>query len=416
MDVNYYEVLELPRNASGKDVRDAYRKLARRLHPDVNPGDPAAAERFKQVNEAYEVLSDDQTRKDYDQYGENWRHADDLRRAGVGHGSRAHGFSDFNIGGYRGQSGSIFDLFGGGFGRTRQTRSTPSGPRVIETTAEISLQEAYRGTTRRLKLGGGVESRGEYDVDIPAGIRDGVKIRIRPRSELELLITVKVRPDSRFERRGDNLHVKIPVPFLDAVLGGEAEVPTMTGKVVLTISPGHAERNFAPNSRQRHAQVRGGRFIWRHGGGSRRQATRGVVRGRTGTVYATPASWIGHAKYSGRRRQMTIGRDEPVYAIGVVARMIGLHQQTLRNYERWGLVVPGRTRGRVRMYSQIDVERILQITEWKNNLGLNLAGVEVMTKLLERIHKLEQQVTDLTVEMIRMRDSGRTLPGRDGHD
>ena len=238
MDVNYYEVLEMPRNASGKDVRDAYRKLARRLHPDVNPGDPAAAERFKQVNEAYEVLSDDQTRKDYDQYGENWRHADDLRRAGVGHGSRAHGYSDFNIGGYRGQSGSIFDLLGGGFGRTRQTRSTPSGPRVIETTAEISLQEAYRGTTRRLKLGGGVESRGEYDVDIPAGIRDGVKIRIRPRSELELLITVKVRPDSRFERRGDNLHVKIPVPFLDAVLGGEAEVPTMTGKVALTIPPG----------------------------------------------------------------------------------------------------------------------------------------------------------------------------------
>ena len=113
---------------------------------------------------------------------------------------------------------------------------------------------------------------------------------------------------------------------------------------------------------------------------------------------------------------MTIGRDEPVYAIGVVARMIGVHQQTLRNYERWGLVIPGRSRGRVRMYSQTDVERILQITEWKNNLGLNLAGVEVMTKLLERIHKLEQQVTDLTVEMIRMRDSGRTLPGRDGHD
>ena len=113
---------------------------------------------------------------------------------------------------------------------------------------------------------------------------------------------------------------------------------------------------------------------------------------------------------------MTIGRDEPVYAIGVVARMIGIHQQTLRNYERWGLVIPGRSRGRVRMYSQIDVERIMQITEWKNNLGLNLAGVEVMTKLLERIGKLEQQITDLTVEMIRMRDSGRTLPGRGGQD
>ena len=238
MDANYYDVLELPRNASGKDVRDAYRKLARRLHPDVNPGDPAAAERFKRVNEAYEVLSDDQTRKNYDQYGENWRHADDLRRAGVGHRSRVHGSSDFDFGGYRGQSGSIFDLFGGGFGRAGQTRSTPSGPRVIETTAEISLQEAYRGTARRLKFGAGVESQREYDVDIPAGIRDGVKIRIKPQSDVELLIIVKVRQDPRFERRGDNLRVKVPVPLLDAVLGGEVEVPTMSGEVALTIPPG----------------------------------------------------------------------------------------------------------------------------------------------------------------------------------
>ena len=238
MDGNYYDVLGLPRNASGKDVRDAYRKLARRLHPDVNPEDQAAAERFKRVNEAYEVLADEKSRKDYDQFADNWRHADELRRAGVGHGSRAHGYSDFSFGGYRGQSGSIFDLFGGGFGRTRQTRSTPSGPRVIETTAEISLQEAYRGTTRRLKLGGGVESRGEYDVDIPAGIRDGVKIRIKPQPDVELLIIVKVRQDPRFERRGDNLRVKVPVPLLDAVLGGEVEVPTMSGEVALTIPPG----------------------------------------------------------------------------------------------------------------------------------------------------------------------------------
>ncbi len=106
---------------------------------------------------------------------------------------------------------------------------------------------------------------------------------------------------------------------------------------------------------------------------------------------------------------MTIGRDEPVYAIGVVARMIGVHQQTLRNYERWGLVVPRRSRGRVRLYSQIEVERIAQITRWKNELGLNLAGVEVMTRLLERVAQLEERVTELTVEMVRLRDGGRTL-------
>ena len=238
MDGNYYDVLGLRRSSTGKDVLDAYRKLARRLHPDVNPGDQAAAERFKRVNEAYEVLSDEESRKDYDQFGENWRHADELRRAGVGRGARVRGFGD--LGWQRGHGDSVFNLFDGGFGQTGTMRS---GPRVQETTAEISLLEAYRGTSRRLKLGRGVESQLEFDVDIPAGIRDGVKIRIRPRSELELLIAVNVRQDSHFERRGDNLRVKVPVPLLDAVLGGEVEVPTLTGKVALTIPPGTQNGN-----------------------------------------------------------------------------------------------------------------------------------------------------------------------------
>ncbi len=233
LDANYYAVLGLTRSASGKEVRDAYRKLARQLHPDVNPGDRGAAERFKRVNEAYGVLSDEQSRKDYDEFGENWKHADELKRAGVGRGGRVHGFGDF--GWASGNAESVFNFFDGGFAQTRNTRP---GPRVHETTAEISLLEAYQGTARRLKLGLGAESQLEFDVDIPAGIRDGVKIRIRPRSGLEVLIAVKIRPDPRFERRGDNLRVQVPVPFLDAVLGGEVEVPTMTGKVALTIPPG----------------------------------------------------------------------------------------------------------------------------------------------------------------------------------
>ena len=98
MDANFYEVLGLPRNASGKDVRDAYRKLARRLHPDVNPGDQAAAERFKRVNEAYEVLSDEKARGDYDEFGDNWRHADELRRAGVHSGFPGAWFWRYRLG------------------------------------------------------------------------------------------------------------------------------------------------------------------------------------------------------------------------------------------------------------------------------------------------------------------------------
>ncbi|GEM_PF-428702 len=108
---------------------------------------------------------------------------------------------------------------------------------------------------------------------------------------------------------------------------------------------------------------------------------------------------------------MTFNRDEPVYAIGVVARMVHLHAQTLRNYERWGLVEPQRPRGRVRLYSQKDVERIRQVNEWMEGLGINVAGVEVMTTLLGRIAALESQVTQLTVEVVRLREGPRSLPG-----
>ncbi len=109
---------------------------------------------------------------------------------------------------------------------------------------------------------------------------------------------------------------------------------------------------------------------------------------------------------------MTVRRDEPVYAIGVVARMVGLHAQTLRNYERWGLVLPHRPGGRVRLYSQVDVERIRQINEWMADLGINVAGVEVMTRLLVRITELEGQVAHLTVQVITLREGPRSLPGR----
>ena len=111
---------------------------------------------------------------------------------------------------------------------------------------------------------------------------------------------------------------------------------------------------------------------------------------------------------------MTFRRDEPVYAIGVVARVIGVHQQTLRNYERWGLVIPARSAGGTRYYSQADVDRLQKIREWMEMLGINRAGVEVMTRLLKRIDELESRVESLSVELVRMRQGARQLPDR-GH-
>ena len=111
---------------------------------------------------------------------------------------------------------------------------------------------------------------------------------------------------------------------------------------------------------------------------------------------------------------MTFERDEPVYAIGIVARILGVHQQTLRNYERWGLVSPARSPGGTRYYSQADVDRLQKIREWMEILGINRAGVEVMTRLLKRIEELERRVESLSVELIRLRQGARRLPGEAG--
>ena len=108
---------------------------------------------------------------------------------------------------------------------------------------------------------------------------------------------------------------------------------------------------------------------------------------------------------------MTMGHNDPVFAIGVVAQMCGVHQQTLRNYERWELGIPQRSRGGTRLYSNRDVELIQRILRWKEEFGLNLAGIEVMSKLLNRIDQLENQLEDLTVELVRLKEGNNRLPG-----
>jgi len=108
---------------------------------------------------------------------------------------------------------------------------------------------------------------------------------------------------------------------------------------------------------------------------------------------------------------MSMGHNDPVFAIGVVAQMCGVHQQTLRNYERWELVIPQRSRGGTRLYSNRDVELIQRILRWKEEFGLNLAGIEVMSKLLNRIDQLESRVEELTVELVRLKEGNNRLPG-----
>ena len=252
MATDYYSVLGVSRSASEKDIRDAFRKLARQYHPDVNPGNAEAEERFKQVSAAHEVLSDPETRAAYDKYGDNWRNAEQIeeqmRRQGAGGfhfgggpGGPGGNFQhfEFNVGDLGGDGGGLGDLFGGLFGRGGGRPARVRGEDV-ERPVRVSLEEAYQGTSRTIELreAGGEPRR--IEVDIPAGIQDGGRVRVRGKGgpgrgggapgDLFLRVTVSGHP--RFERRGDDLHVEIDVPVADAALGGEAEVPTLKGRTL----------------------------------------------------------------------------------------------------------------------------------------------------------------------------------------
>ena len=270
MAKDYYSLLGVSRGASEKEVRSAYRKLARKHHPDVNPGDKAAETRFKEINTAYEVISDPDKRRKYDQYGDQWEQADQIeemqRRRNVRFGGNG-GFQQFDLG----DVANLGDLFGGAFGRGGGHRRTMSRHgQDVQHPVDVTLEEAYHGTARTLEMagqepcptcGGAGEIAGatchacgglgqiqrtrRIEVKIPAGAATGSKVRIAGEGQPgmgggrkgDLLLVVTVRPHSRFERRGDDLLEEIDVPLTTAVLGGEAEVPTVTAKVMLKVPP-----------------------------------------------------------------------------------------------------------------------------------------------------------------------------------
>ncbi len=255
---DYYEVLGVKRNASEKEIRQAFRRLARQYHPDVNPNDKAAEARFKEISEAYEVLSDKEKRAKYDRYGHDWQYAEQaeaaraqggFRRGPFTYSYRTSGAPDLeDLFGGGADFGSIFgDLFGAATGRGRTRVHFDAMPgQDIEQPVTITLEEAYKGTTRVLSIptAEGVPRR--IEVQIPPGVREGSRVRVAsegapspfggPKGDLYLVISIS--PHKVFERDGDDLHVKVPVPLHVAMLGGEVEVPTLKGtKLALRIPP-----------------------------------------------------------------------------------------------------------------------------------------------------------------------------------
>ena len=237
---DYYQILEVNRKASDKDIKKAYRRLARKYHPDVNQGDKSAEARFKEINEAYEVLFDPEKRRKYDQFGDKWQHAEQFAKAGgqgpftgFRQGGTVFEFSDLGGEGF----GDIFDGVLRGFGSrgTSSTRGQSRTRRALEHPVEISLEEAFSGSARLLQVAGR-----RLEVKIPPGVNNGSRVRVasgggQPGGDIYLLISVK--PHTRFERKGDTLHVEVPVSLTDAILGGEVDVPTLKGKLALKIPP-----------------------------------------------------------------------------------------------------------------------------------------------------------------------------------
>ena len=239
---DYYQILGVNRNASTDEIRSAYRKLAMKYHPDRNPGDKQAEEHFKEINEAYQVLSDSEKRARFDQVGSaysNWQ-----QRGGTPNdfdwsqwfGGQPGGGG----GGTRVDYGDVNDVFSEFFRSVFGGEPARRGGRgraapAYEQPVEISLKEAYEGTTRQLST----DNR-RMQVRIPPGVRTGSKVRVAGAGPqgMDLYLVLEVGDEERFERRNNDLHTTATVDVFTAILGGQAEVQTITGTVKLSIPPG----------------------------------------------------------------------------------------------------------------------------------------------------------------------------------
>ena len=234
---NYYDTLGISKEASEKDVRQAFRRLARQYHPDVNPDNPSAEEKFKEINEAYTVLNDAESRKKYDRYGDNWKYADQYEQAGPGprrsyRWSSRDGADPF---GGSGPHSSIFDLFGGAGGGFRGGAGTGFRPPPLEHHVDISLEEAFRGASRVLQLQDGRR----IEAKIPAGVDNGSRVHISPDGNQggDFYLVIAVASHPKFQRQGRDLYVDVDLALDDAILGAETAVPTLTGQLALTVPP-----------------------------------------------------------------------------------------------------------------------------------------------------------------------------------
>jgi curved DNA-binding protein len=240
--IDYYKILGVDKNASDEDIKKAYRKLARKYHPDLNPNDKEANKKFQQINEANEVLSDPEKRKKYDQYGKDWKHAEQFEQARQSQQRPAGSWEGAFGGGH--EEGDFSDFFeslfgGGGRGRSRG-RQTKFRGQDIEAELQLNLSDAYRTHQQTFSVHGK-----NIRITIPAGIENGQKIKIAGHGEPginggpsgDLYISFTIINNTKFKRSGNDLYTTVDIDLYTALLGGEITIDTLDGKIKLKVNP-----------------------------------------------------------------------------------------------------------------------------------------------------------------------------------
>ena len=276
---DYYKILGVPRGADEKEIKSAYRKLARKYHPDVNPGDKSAENRFKEVSEANEVLSYPEKRKFYDQFGDNWEAAQNghFNPGNPFQSNEAGDFQNINFGGMGG-FGTIFEqFFGGGQAGFRGHDFEAGRPKDVEREIELSLEDIDKGTTRTLtyqtmdaqRLKGEISTiptTKKVEVKIPPGIGDGKKLRVANKGHAgvngragDLFVTVRWAKHDKIKVVGEHLEIDVPVSFVTAALGGEVKVPTLRNPITVKVTAGIQSGQTLRLAGQGISKLEGGR-------------------------------------------------------------------------------------------------------------------------------------------------------------
>lgn len=252
--IDYYKILGIDKSASQQDIKKAYKKLARKYHPDLNPNDNSAHQKFQEINEANEVLSDPEKRKKYDEYGENWKHAEQYEQARQQQGTGGYNYQDFggsggfdgtDFGGFGGNAGGFSDffenLFGGGSGRRSSGRTSTFKGQDLSGEVHLNLRDAAQTHKQTINVNGK-----KLRITVPAGVANEQQIKLSGQGSPgmnggpagDLYLTFIIQPDPIFKRNGNDLYINTNIDLYTAVLGGELMIDTLDGKVKMKVNPG----------------------------------------------------------------------------------------------------------------------------------------------------------------------------------